>query len=83
MNFKADLYNIRFDLLFYVPLTVCRGSVLLFVLYAWWYCKHLDEEERAGCFALLSFWMSRYCKGPVALPHGAVGWSADCDCGIS
>ena len=27
--------------------------------------------------------MSCYCKCPVALPHGAVGWSAVCDCGIS
>ena len=27
--------------------------------------------------------MSCDCKYPVALPHCAVGWSADCDCGIS
>ena len=27
--------------------------------------------------------MSSYCKYSVALPHGAVGWSAVCDCGIS
>ena len=45
--------------------------------------NHLDEEERAGCFAFIVFWMSCYCKYPVALPHGAVGWSAVCDCGIS
>ena len=27
--------------------------------------------------------MSFYCKCPVALPHGAVGWSAVYDCAIS
>ena len=27
--------------------------------------------------------MSSYCKSFVALLHGAVGWSAVCDCGIS
>ena len=47
------------------------------------FCNHLDEEERAGCFAFIVFWMSCYCKCPVALPHGAVGWSAVYDCGIS
>ena len=35
-------------------------------------CNHLDEEERAGWFAFTVFWMSCYCKCPVALPHGAV-----------
>ena len=47
------------------------------------FSNHLDEEERAGCFALIVFWMSCYCKCSVPLPHGAVGWSAVCDCGIS
>ena len=41
------------------------------------------EEGRAGCLAFIVFWMSCYCKCPVALPHCAVGWSAVCDCGIS
>ena len=27
--------------------------------------------------------MSCYCICSVALPHGVVGWSAVCDCGIS
>ena len=34
---------------------------------------HLDEEERAGCFAFIVFWMSCYCICPVALPRGAMG----------
>ena len=46
-------------------------------------CNHLEEEEKAGCFAFVVFWISGYCKCPVAIPHGAVGWSAVCDCGIS
>ena len=45
------------------------------------FCNHLDEEERAGCFDFIVFRMSCYCV-TVALPHGAVGWSAVCDCGI-
>ena len=42
-------------------------------------CNHLDGEERAGCFALFVFLVSRdYC-----FPHDATGLSAVCDCGIS
>ena len=46
-------------------------------------CNHLDEEDRASCFAFIVFWMSCYCKCPVALPNGAMNWYAVCDCGIS
>ena len=47
------------------------------------FCNHLEETERVGCFAI--FVLQRYCcyRCVVALPHGAVGWSAVCDCGIS
>ena len=44
-------------------------------------CNHLEEE--GGCFAIIVSQMYCYCKCSVALPHGAVGWSAMCDCGIS
>ena len=37
---------------------------------------------RAGCFALIVFMMSCFCKCPVALPHGTLGLSAVYDCGI-
>ena len=45
-------------------------------------CNHLDGEERAGCFTLIGILMSCdiYCS--VALPHGSMGLSAGCDCGI-
>ena len=36
-----------------------------------------------GCFAFIILRMSCYCNCSVTLPHGAVGWSAVCDCGIS
>ena len=42
-----------------------------------------DEEERAGCFAFIVFCVSCYCEYHVAHPHGAVGWSAACDCVFS
>ena len=44
------------------------------------FCNYFGEEERSGCFAFIVFWMSCYCKCPVALPLCAVGWSAVCDC---
>ena len=46
-------------------------------------CYHLEEEDKAGCFAFIALQMSCYCNCSVALPHGVVGWSAVCDCGIS
>ena len=47
------------------------------------FCNHLDEEKKAGCFAFIVFWVSCYCICHLAHPHGAMGWSAFCDCGIS
>ena len=47
------------------------------------FCNHLDDKVKAGCFAFIVFWMSCYCKCPVALPHSAKDGSAVCDCGIS
>ena len=46
-------------------------------------CNHLEEEEKSDCFAVIVLQMYCYYKSYVALPHGAVGWSAVCDCGIS
>ena len=45
------------------------------------FTNHPDGEERAGCFALFIFLVSRDCC--VALPHDATCLSAVCDCGIS
>ena len=47
------------------------------------HCNHLEEEEKAGCFAINVLQMYCYYKCSTALPHCAVGWSAVCDCGIS
>ena len=41
----------------------------------------LIGEERADCFAQFVFLMSR--DGWAALPRGATGLSAVCECGIS
>ena len=38
-------------------------------------------EERAGCFALFVFLVSRDCC--IAIPHGVMGLSAVSDCGVS
>ena len=53
--------------------TLCPSS-----LHAPW-----RRRERAGCFALTAFLMSCDCQFSVALPRGADGWFAMCDCGIS
>ena len=44
--------------------------------------KHLEEVERADCFAIIVLRMSCYCKCSVTLPHRAVGWSGVYNCGI-
>ena len=40
--------------------------------------QHLEEKEKAGCFAEIVLQMYCYYKCSVALLHGAVGWSALC-----
>ena len=55
--------------------------VLYIALCPFQFYNYLNGEEKAGCVALFVFLVS--CDGSVALPHGAVGWSAVCDCGIS
>ena len=45
-------------------------------------CVHsrlLEEEKKAGCFAIIILQMYCYYKCSVVLPHGAMGWSAVCD----
>ena len=42
----------------------------------------IDGEERAGCFASWFVFLVS-CDCCVVLPHGAMGLSAVCDCGIS
>ena len=51
------------------PPIVCVGPVLVFVLVCitlgpFQFCNYLDQ--RAGCCACIVFWMSCYCKCPVA-----------------
>ena len=52
-------------------------------LYLFYFRIHLEEEELAGYFDFIVFWMACYCECSVVLPHGTVGWSAMCDWGIS
>ena len=40
----------------------------------------MGKRKRACCFALFVFLVSRECC--AVLPHGAMGLSAVCDCGI-
>ena len=63
-----------------ICLCVCQCFVVHYFV-SFLVCNHLEEEERAGCFAFIVLRMCCYCKCPV--PHGARNWSALCDCGIS
>ena len=55
---------------------LCFAIVLLCSMwYHFWFCNHLAEEERAGCFNLVIFFLSCGCWCSVSLPHCAVGWS--------
>ena len=40
-------------------------------------------RKRAGCFALIMYLLSCGCYCSVSLPHGVMGLSVVCDCGIS
>ena len=69
----------------YFPLfvRVLYLSLLWYVLLCAQFCNHLEEEEIAACFVFIVLRMSCYYKCSIALPHGTVGWSVVCDCGIS
>ena len=81
------------DSLFSVALIVCGGfcviSIMLgpgfVILYfvSFWFCNHIDGEDRAGCFTLIVFLMFCDSQCSVAIPNGTMGWSAVCDCGTS
>ena len=58
------------------------GLCMSLFCYALLCVLHLEEEERAGCFAFIVLQMFCYYKYSVTLPHGAMVWSAVCDCGI-
>ena len=40
------------------------------------------EKKIAGCLTLIAFSLSYDSLCSVSLPHGAVGWSTVCDCGV-
>ena len=63
--------------------------MFVFVLLCIILCVHsslaiiLKREKKSSSFAIIVLQMYCYYKCYVALPHGAVGWSAVCDCDIS
>ena len=54
---------------------VYHGLVLLFCisLCLFWFFNHLEEVEKADCFASIVLQMYRYYKCSVALLYGAMG----------
>ena len=53
------------------------------ILFSQIICNHLEEEQKAGCFAVIVLQMFCYYNCSLVLPYGAVGLSAVCNCGIS
>ena len=47
------------------------------------FANHLKEEVKTGCLAIIVLQMYCCYNCFMALPHSAVGRSAQCDCGIS
>ena len=47
--------------------------LLCITLCSFQFCDHLEEEEKASCFAIIVLRMYSYFKCSVALPYGAVG----------
>ena len=63
---------------------LCLVIVLFFcTLCSYSFAIILMGVERVGCFALIVFLMFYGSECSLALPRGAVGWSAVCDCIIS
>ena len=80
---KAVVLLLFIYCLMYFPLFV---GVLCLSLFCYaLLCVHssLAKKEKAGCFATIVLQMYCYCKCSVVVLHGAVGWSAVFDCGIS
>ena len=75
MNIKMSCY------------TVCQGifKVCFVIQYfvSFLFCKYIDGEEKCSCFNLVVLLIYCDCPCSETLPHGAKGWSAVCDCGIS
>ena len=59
------------------------GQVWYFIVLIPDLCIHLEEDENTGCFAIIVLQVYCYYKCSMAIPHGAVGWSAVCDVSIS
>ena len=45
--------------------------LLCITLCSFQFCNHLEEEEKADCFAIVVLQLYCYCNCSVALPHGA------------
>ena len=73
-------FDLRFIYFFHI---VIQNSSVNSVESDLLFCNHLEEEEKAGCLAIVVVQMYCYYKCSPALPHSAVGWSAVCDCGNS
>ena len=68
---------------FFVGVLCFFFTLLCITLCIFELCNHLEEEEKAGCVAIIVLQMCCCNSRFVTLPHGAVCWSAVCDCCIS
>ena len=57
--------------------------LLCIIVFPFKFCNHPDEKDRVGCFNLIVSLISCDRLFSVALPHGDVCWSVECNCGTS
>ena len=80
---KAVVLLLLIHCFVYLPLSVrvpCWSFFWFALLYVLSSFAIILTRKRELVYLLV---LSCYCKCPVALPHGAVGWSSVCVCGIS
>ena len=70
-------------LLFYILPIVCGSLFMSLFCYALLFVHSSFAIILKRKFAFICLQLSCYCKGSMAPPHGALGWSAVCGCDIS
>ena len=76
---SAAVHTVVFCIVYFAPFDnrglCCLGHVFCYaVLCPFYFCNHPAEDVRTGCLLAV-------CS--LSHPHGAVGWSVVCECGIS
>ena len=67
------IYCLMYFQLFMGVLCLYLFCFALLCVHFFVFCNHLEEEKKAGCFAIVALQMYCYYECSVALHHGVVG----------